>query len=470
VFVRAALAKLDVTEVASGEDLVGGLTQSQSLRYHLDQLSEIVQSLDFYCTYVLVDRVDELELTSNDAAKTFAFVRPLLTDLRTLETPGLAFKFFLWDETGPYIQESVRTDRIPMDVLTWSPSELKRMLSRRLRAHSQNRVTSIAELACAGATSDWDPIITQLAHGSPREMIVLLRRVIAEQTRTSDSGECIEVSSFWAAVRSFSDSLAVDRAGKYLDDLRKIGASGRITFGSAEVANEVFRISQRVTAAKVQNWQRTGVIAQIGTLPNPGRRPPYLYAPTDLRVAIAMTPNKPAEETLEWNALICHGCERLVITDRSLPCPSCMAELEYGEAVTVISSAQRAREAGRRSPDSLRVTVRKILHITTPEAWGEAQHSGAIAPRTLENEGFVKCATAEQVEDAANRTYRGAGSILLLVIDPARLQSPLVYARREAEGPERPQIHGPINVDAVVSTVRLRERHEGFVLPESLNL
>ena len=143
------------------------------------------------------------------------------------------------------------------------------MLSRRLQAYSSRRVASIEQLTCPEVGSRWDPIVARLAHGSPREMIVLLRRVVAEQTRTGATGQCISSLSFWTAVRDFSDDLGRQLAGKHLDDLPKIGASGRITFGSAEIANDVFRISQRVTANKVQNWQRTGVIAQIGTLPTP---------------------------------------------------------------------------------------------------------------------------------------------------------------------------------------------------------
>lgn len=472
IFIRAALARLEVGDPPAESAAASGMSQSESLRYHLDRLSEIVQSLDFYCTYILVDRVDELDLTSNDAKQTFAFVRPLLADLRTLETPGLAFKFFLWDETKPYIDETVRTDRVHLDVLTWSPKELEHMLSRRLRAHSQQRVHSIEQLACENASSRWDPIIAQLAHGSPREMIVLMRRVVAEQTRTGDGGSCLDVASFWSAVRSFSDTLASSRAGKYLDDLRKIGASGRITFGSAEIANEVLRISQRATSAKVKSWQHTGVIAQIGTLPNPGRRPPYLYGPTDLRVAIAMASNTPPEETLEWNALICHGCERLVITDRSLPCPSCQAELEYGEASTVVSSAQRqtARHVSAPGVAPRTPAVRKILHITTPQAWSTALEGERYTADSLGTAGFIRCATLDQVEDAANREFAGAGSVLLLIIDPSRLESPLIYARRSRDGEETPRIFGPINLDAVHSTVRLRERQHGFALPESLNL
>lgn len=476
LFVRAVLARLDINEPPSGQGLASGATLSQSLRYHLDHLSEIIRSLDFFCTYVLVDRVDELEPTSNDAEKTFAFVRPLLTDLRTLETPGLAFKFFLWDETLPYIQESVRTDRLHTDVLSWSPPELERMLSRRLAAHSDRRITSIAQVACDDATCAWDFIIAQLAHGSPRDMIVLLHRVIAEQTRTSPAGHCIEVESFWSAVRSFSDGMAADRAGKHLPDLRRIGASGRVTFGSAEIANEVFRISQRVTANKLQSWQRAGVIAHIGTLPNPGRRPPYLYAPADLRMAIAMAPNTPPEETLEFNAFICHGCQQLVITDRSLPCPSCMAEIEieYEEATSVMSSAvqrwETATASDRSATSDIRLNVGKIVHIASARDWREANVTGELAPWILRIEGAVPCSIASEVEDVANRLFRGTGNVLLLVIDPARLTSPLLYERGDDGLPENPRIRGPVNLDAIVKVVALRERRQGFVLPVSQDL
>jgi uncharacterized protein (DUF952 family) len=473
IFVRAVLAKLDINESPSKDELVGGLTLSQSLRYHLDQLASIIRSLDFSSTYVLVDRVDELEATTNDAEKTFNFVKPLLTDLRTLETPGLAFKFFLWDQTGPYVREHVRLDRIPMDVLSWSPEELRRMLSRRLEAYSHRNVSSIAQLACEEATSNWDPIVARLAHGSPREMIVLLRQVIAEQTRTGASGACISVANFWSAVRSFSDDLAAEVAGKYLDDLRRIGASGRITFGIAEVASEIFRISQQMTGSKIQSWQRTGVIAQIGTMPNPGRRPPFLYGPTDLRVAIAMSPNTSPEETLAWNAVICHGCERLVITDRSLPCPSCMAEIQYEEANSVISIATRR---GTTSPAAWErtfagdfgVTVRKILHVTTPRAWGQAQTRGSVKTDSLKTDGCIHCSTAEQVEQTANRLYRKAGTVTVLVIDPARLAAPLKYERLAPDGPEFPHIYGPINLESVVSAIPLHEGPDGYVLPASL--
>lgn len=341
LFVRAILARLKVTDAPNAAELVGNMTQSQSLRYHLDQLSDIVTALGFRSTYILVDRVDELQLTSNDARKTFEFVRPLLTDLRTLETPHLAFKFFMWDQTEPYVRSGVRLDRIALDVLTWSPAELQLMLSRRLAAYSRGTVSEIDNLSCKVPNIVWDPIVAQLAHGSPREMIVLMRTVIAEQTRTSMSGGCITTRSFWTAVGKFADDQALEAAGKHLDDLKKIGASGRLTFGIAEIASNVFRISQQVTGNKIQNWQRTGVIAQIGTMPNPGKRPPHLYGPVDVRVAIAMMVSLSPEGLLSKHALVCPGCETVILTDRSLDCPRCHHPIRHGETESLVRAAHR---------------------------------------------------------------------------------------------------------------------------------
>ena len=67
-------------------------------RVALDQLSRIARSMGYESIYVLVDRVDELESTTNNSHQSFRLISSLLLDLRTLETSGLGFKFFLWDK------------------------------------------------------------------------------------------------------------------------------------------------------------------------------------------------------------------------------------------------------------------------------------------------------------------------------------------------------------------------------------
>jgi uncharacterized protein (DUF952 family) len=98
--------------------------------------------------------------------------------------------------------------------------------------------------------------------------------------------------------------------------------------------------------------------------------------------------------------------------------------------------------------------VSKIFHIAHQADWQAAQVAGSYRVASLEQEGFIHCSTTEQVAGVADRFYRGQTDLVLLHIDPQRLQAPLRYeAPAEAPaGNERfPHIYGPLNLDAVVA-------------------
>ena len=97
-----------------------------------------------------------------------------------------------------------------------------------------------------------------------------------------------------------------------------------------------------------------------------------------------------------------------------------------------------------------------IYHIAIAADWHRAQRHGEYATstfgRTLEQEGFIHASTAAQVADVANRFYRGvAEDLVVLVIDPARLRSPVRYDPLPDGGEPFPHIYGPVNVDAVLA-------------------
>ncbi len=159
----------------------------ESFRYLLDRLSGVVRTLGLNSVFVLVDRVDEFALTATDASNAFAFIRPLLIDLPTLEQDGIGFKFFLWDAMEDAFQGSgVRGDRVSVHSLQWSTEDLKLMISQRLKAFSDGRVGSLKELMCDSTDLDVDTLAAFLAAGSPRDLIRLMARVVAEETRVSD--------------------------------------------------------------------------------------------------------------------------------------------------------------------------------------------------------------------------------------------------------------------------------------------
>ncbi len=105
-----------------------------------------------------------------------------------------------------------------------------------------------------------------------------------------------------------------------------------------------------------------------------------------------------------------------------------------------------------------------IFHITTLDMWDRAVLDGAYRPPSLEAEGFVHLSTAPQVEATANLYYAGKTDLLLLSVDPERLRAELRYEAPAGSGMRDdlfPHLYGPLNVDAVVKTVKLVPNAEG---------
>lgn len=129
----------------------------------LDQLAairEIANEVGATSIYVLADRVDENELTGNDAGKAFTFIAPMLQNLNVLQLNGYGFKFFLWDLLKDAFNEHCRADRIKTFELHWSIAQLKSMLASRLSAYSEGKHSSLAAMVDYDGHLDLDEIVS----------------------------------------------------------------------------------------------------------------------------------------------------------------------------------------------------------------------------------------------------------------------------------------------------------------------
>ena len=115
-----------------------------------------------------------------------------------------------------------------------------------------------------------------------------------------------------------------------------------------------------------------------------------------------------------------------------------------------------------------------ICHITTNAAWEAAQASGQFFSPEFDDHGFIHCSTPEQILLVANAFFRGRIGLKLLVIDPARLKSPVRWEPPHStdrlpdftQNAVFPHVYGPINIDAVARTVNLDPTETGsFILP-----
>ena len=113
-----------------------------------------------------------------------------------------------------------------------------------------------------------------------------------------------------------------------------------------------------------------------------------------------------------------------------------------------------------------------ILHITTRAAWEDAQAARVYRAPSLETEGFIHFSTAAQVTRVADAFYRGEPDLVLLVVDPKRVQSPVRYeppAEDATSGERFPHLYGTLNLDAVTDVVPFPPNADGsFSLPEKL--
>lgn len=104
-----------------------------------------------------------------------------------------------------------------------------------------------------------------------------------------------------------------------------------------------------------------------------------------------------------------------------------------------------------------------ICHITMQDVWEAAQLSGEFRSPEFDQIGFIHCSTPEQVILVANAFFRGESGRVMLVIDPAKLKSPVRWEPPHSmgrlpgfmHGSVFPHVYGPINVDSVVRVVQL---------------
>jgi uncharacterized protein (DUF952 family) len=107
--------------------------------------------------------------------------------------------------------------------------------------------------------------------------------------------------------------------------------------------------------------------------------------------------------------------------------------------------------------------MERPFHIARIADWEEAGHDGAYRVsslgKLLDDEGFIHLSFAHQVKHVAEAFYRGMTDLVLLELDPDRLEAPLVVASHF------PHLYGEIHLQAVERVRPYRPRPDGTFDP-----
>jgi uncharacterized protein (DUF952 family) len=112
----------------------------------------------------------------------------------------------------------------------------------------------------------------------------------------------------------------------------------------------------------------------------------------------------------------------------------------------------------------------ELFHIALRTDWEAAREAGRyeVSTRgsTLADEGFVHCSLRHQVRGVADAIYADADDLVLLTVDPARLDVPVRYEPAIPGGEAYPHVYGALPVPAVVDVRPIARGTDGrLVLP-----
>lgn len=304
------------------------------LKYELSLIVEIIRKLGFRSIYVLIDRIDESELSGNDPVASFKVIEPILRDLQLLEFDGVGLKLFLWDQLEPSYSKIARRDRVQQETLEWDDAMLKEMWSKRLEAFSRGRINSLNVVSLRSAMSyPTDELALVFANGSPRDMIRIGRQIITEQLQTDPFAEYISPEAIYRAVEKFCELRASEVATpRVLHALRRLQ---RVDFTIPYLSSIIFREQQSNSRSRVTLWRREGDIIDIDKVENPNplqTQQVKLLGIGDIRIAKAIYPNLDIPLFLRQKYKKCPRCGATVLREwgdalSSSVCHECQFDL-----------------------------------------------------------------------------------------------------------------------------------------------
>lgn len=147
-----------------------GLTKEQSLQ----------------SVYILVDRIDELQLVSNQAAIHFL---KTLCDGALFNRAKLAFKFFLPQDLAEALYQSmpIAKEKVIIEQIGWDPAALRAVIDQRLNYYSRGNVEHLEELCENTIRSTVMEVLLDRADQSPRKLLRLCKFMVRHHLEREDT-------------------------------------------------------------------------------------------------------------------------------------------------------------------------------------------------------------------------------------------------------------------------------------------
>ncbi len=194
----------------------------------LNTLSELVVKLGrppqtYRSLYILVDCVDETSAGPQAAA---TLLRSLVGERTLLETPRVAFKFFLPADVGEALQNSVemRPDRLCVRRITWNREALRDVVQQRLAYYSHEVVKRLEDICTSAAKARVMDRLLDTCEGSPRTLLRLCQALIHHHVNRTDD-TLIDSADVTETLIDFLQQLETERQPRAVEKVSPTPAS-----------------------------------------------------------------------------------------------------------------------------------------------------------------------------------------------------------------------------------------------------
>ncbi len=166
-----------------------------------DMLDLLLEVLDFSAVYLLVDGVDAFLETVSDPSRAVMVLEPLLEQMAAWAEERMYLKAFLPLELRSLLPERL-TEEANVATIIWGREGLIDVLHARLRTASQGAFDSL-DAVSAPSLRNAEEELLKVAPPVPRELLVLMNRLIEEHVRRRGSRGALEPEDLEAAKREY---------------------------------------------------------------------------------------------------------------------------------------------------------------------------------------------------------------------------------------------------------------------------
>lgn len=100
-----------------------------------------------------------------------------------------------------------------------------------------------------------------------------------------------------------------------------------------------------------------------------------------------------------------------------------------------------------------------LFTVIEPSAFKSATTSGDFYPESFDEKGYIRCFEGGQAEEIINNKYSSEEKLLLIVIDPLRIQDPIKKSKED--GLSFVDVQGAFSIDSIIDKIKLEKDNKG---------